>query len=219
MSIRWEHFVNSFDSRSTYLPGSSIEGPGGKHGLYVREFASVVSIFQERTDSLIDMYTETSRTIDSLSTCPYTTEAFGGLLASIQKTIDSLNLEGYANLDSWVAELDAKIETVLLDRLRLVVDRWCVEFGKGGEGANGDTISRKKATKEVLEVSSLSLSLSEYVLILEGSSREWTVDWSSRRSCTRSGSRTKSSTSTLPSNRRVRAGIDSFSSGWASSVG
>lgn len=149
MSVRWEHFVSSFDSR--YIPGAGLEGNSGKHGVYVQEFASVVSIFQDRTDSLIDVYTELTRTIDDLATCAYTPAAFTELLASIQKTIDRLNLEGYANLDSWVAELDKKIEAVLLERLRAVIDRWCVEFVQDGDAANRDTgnlASRKKAAKE-----------------------------------------------------------------------
>lgn len=153
MSVRWEHFVSSFDSRHQlpYLPGGGLDGHGGKHGQYVQEFASVVSIFQDRTDSLIDVYTELTRTIDELATCPYTTMAFSDLLASIQKTIDNLNLEGYANLDSWVAELDKKIEAVLIERLRAVIERWCVEFIQDGNVANRDTgnvASRKKAAKE-----------------------------------------------------------------------
>ena len=32
------------------------------------------------------------------------------LFGAIQAAIDQLNLEGYANLDYWVAELDKKIE-------------------------------------------------------------------------------------------------------------
>lgn len=154
MAVRWEHFVNAFDTRHQlpYIPGTNLDTHlGGKHGLYVREFAGSVSIFQDRTDSLIDMYSEITRTIDELATCPYTSEAFSTLLASIQKTIDKLNLEGYANLDEWVADLDKKIEAVLVERLRTIIGKWCVEFGKDGEVANRDTgshASRKKAAKD-----------------------------------------------------------------------
>ena len=158
MGVRWEHFVSSFDSR--YLPGAGLESSGGKHGVYVQEFASIVSIFQDRTDSLIDVYTELTRTIDDLATCAYTPEAFSDLLTSIQKTVDRLNLEGYANLDSWVAELDKKIEAVLLERLRAVIDRWCAEFTQDGDAANRDTgnlASRKKAAEKAKVRSTYSL--------------------------------------------------------------
>lgn len=157
MNVRWEHFVNSFDSR--HLATSSLDGTssssGGKHSLYVREFASVVSIFQDRTDALIDMDTETRRLVEQLATCPYTSEAFEEVLGTIQRTIDKLNLEGYANLDEWVRELDAKIEEVLLVRLRAVVDKWCEEFGKEGEDKGNKegpvAAARKKAAATAKE--------------------------------------------------------------------
>lgn len=154
MAVRWEHFVNSFDTRT-------LDGAGGKHGLYFREFASVVSIFQDRTDTLIDMYSEVVRIVDELATCAYTSEAFSQRLVSIQKTIDNLNLEGYANLDAWVAALDAKIEVVLVGRLKTVIERWCAEFSKDGDVANRDTgslASRHKAAQEAKVSQNFALS-------------------------------------------------------------
>jgi len=45
-----------------------------------------------------------------LATCPYANEAFSELVTKIQAAIDRLNLEGYANLEHQVAELDKHIE-------------------------------------------------------------------------------------------------------------
>ncbi|GAA5960288.1 hypothetical protein JCM21900_000936 [Sporobolomyces salmonicolor] len=148
MSYRWEHFVHTFDSRSlSYVAGSSIDTHGSKHTHYVREFASIVSEFQDRTDSLIDLYSDLRRRVDELRSCPYTVEAFSAHLGAIQKTIDNLNLEGYANLDEWVRELDGKVEEVLVERLRTVIERWCAEFTKEVESANADsTVARKKTS-------------------------------------------------------------------------
>jgi len=42
--------------------------------------------------------------------------------------IDQLNLEGYANLDYWVAELDKCIEGILLQWLTQIIQVWCSEF-------------------------------------------------------------------------------------------
>ncbi|KAM0751755.1 hypothetical protein T439DRAFT_218203 [Meredithblackwellia eburnea MCA 4105] len=160
-TVRWEHFANSFDTRHQlpYIPGA--DGHGGKHGQYVQEFASVVSIFQDRTDSLVDIYNELTRTIDSLATCPYTTDAFSERLGEIQKTIDKLNLEGYANLEEWVRELDKKIENVLLERLRAVIEKWCAEFSQDGEASNSNT--RKKAGKDIKEGLDVVLELKTLV--------------------------------------------------------
>jgi hypothetical protein len=48
--------------------------------------------------------------------------------------IDRLNLEGYANLDYWVAELDKRIETILLQRLTHIIQVWCAEFDRVDDG-------------------------------------------------------------------------------------
>lgn len=149
MAFRWEHFVNTFDTRSiAYGAGGPLDSHGSKHTHYVREFASIVSEFQDRTDGLVDLYADLSRTIDELKTCAYTTEAFSTHLAAIQKVIDNLNLEGYANLDTWVRDLDKKVEGVLVERLRTTIDRWCTEFSKeaeNGGSAESSLLARKKA--------------------------------------------------------------------------
>ena len=41
-----------------------------------------------------------------------------------------MNLEGYANLDNWVAELDERIEGILLVRLAHIIQLWCTEFDR-----------------------------------------------------------------------------------------
>lgn len=48
--------------------------------------------------------------------------------------IDRLNLEGYANLEHWVAELDKRIEGILLQRLSHIINVWCTEFTRDDDG-------------------------------------------------------------------------------------
>ncbi|QRW27158.1 dynein heavy chain, cytoplasmic [Rhizoctonia solani] len=48
-------------------------------------------------------------------------------------TYDSHRFHGYANLDNWVAELDAKIEALLLVRLTHIIQLWCTEFDRTEE--------------------------------------------------------------------------------------
>ncbi|GEM09361.1 cytoplasmic dynein heavy chain 1 [Rhodotorula toruloides] len=149
MSYRWDHFANTFDNRSLPYAGAS-DSSGSKHTHWVREFASIVSEFQDRTDHLITLWADVSRTVDELGTCAYTRDAFSALLASLQKTIDTLTLEGYANLDSWTLALDKRVEAKLVGRLRAVIERWCGEFSKSPEAAGAESsrhgASRKKAT-------------------------------------------------------------------------
>ncbi|EGN94189.1 hypothetical protein SERLA73DRAFT_97057 [Serpula lacrymans var. lacrymans S7.3] len=131
MNIRWDYFVNQYDT-ARYV--SSADGRDSRHIQFVREFASVVSILQDKTNSVIDLYRDILRAVEDLATCPYTTEAFSELLSKVQAAIDRLNLEGYANLEHWVAELDKQIEGILLQRLTHIIQTWCAEFDRSDDG-------------------------------------------------------------------------------------
>ena len=85
MNIRWDHFVNTYDSATRYVP--SADGRDTRHIQFVREFASVVSILQDKTNNVIDLYKDILRSVDELSTCPYTPEAFRELLGKIQAAV------------------------------------------------------------------------------------------------------------------------------------
>ena len=66
------------------------------------------------------------------------------VLSKTLEQIDRLNLEGYANLEHWVAELDKKIELILLRRLAQIIQAWCGEFDR-----TDDTDTRRDHTREV----------------------------------------------------------------------
>lgn len=85
--------------------------------------------------------------------------------------IDRLNLEGYANLEHWVARLDERIEGTLLQRLTAIIQLWCAEFERnddredsglgGGGGASGrrdnttggrdGTLGKRRGEKKLLK--------------------------------------------------------------------
>ncbi|KAG2064001.1 cytoplasmic dynein heavy chain 1 [Suillus decipiens] len=131
MNIRWDYFVNQYDN-TRYVTGA--DGRENRHIQFVREFASVVSILQDKTNNVIDLYRDILRAVEDLATCPYTSEAFSDLLGKIQAAIDRLNLEGYANLEYWVADLDKRIEVILLQRLGYIIQVWCSEFDRTDDG-------------------------------------------------------------------------------------
>ncbi|KAJ7070130.1 dynein heavy chain, N-terminal region 1-domain-containing protein [Mycena amicta] len=138
MNIKWDYFVNQYDSTVRYVP--SADGRDNRHIQFVREFASVISVLQDKTNNVIDLYKDILRAVEDLSTCSYTTEAFSELLGKVQAAIDRLNLEGYANLEQWVAELDKRIEGILLQRLVQIIQVWCGEFDRVTD--EGDTGTR-----------------------------------------------------------------------------
>ncbi|KAF5351047.1 hypothetical protein D9756_008173 [Leucocoprinus leucothites] len=139
MNIRWDHFVNQYDT-ARYV--SSADARDNRHIQFVREFAGVVSVLQDKTNNVIDLYKDILRNVDDLATCSYTTEAFSDLLGKIQASIDKLNSEGYANLENWVAELDKRIEDILLQRL--VTSHKMKETEMGYRGSKwGDDMRRE----------------------------------------------------------------------------
>ncbi|EST04700.1 Dynein heavy chain, domain-1 [Kalmanozyma brasiliensis GHG001] len=140
MTLRWEHFANIYESAraASYLPGSGGEtGRENRQVAFVRQFASVVSLFQDKTADLIEIQRDMHSTIEELGKCEYRSEAFAERLQKIQKTIDKLNLEGYPNLDEWVGNLDRLIEDVLLRRLKSVSVAWCQAFVRHGMSQGG----------------------------------------------------------------------------------
>ena len=97
---------------------------------------------QDKTNNVIDLYKDIMRSVEELSTCPYTPDAFREILGkipaavrichesnclqvflNISAQIDRLNLEVYAILDYWVAELGQRIEGILLQRVTTVIQQ------------------------------------------------------------------------------------------------
>ncbi|KAJ9480171.1 Dynein heavy chain, cytoplasmic [Pseudozyma hubeiensis] len=152
MTLRWEHFANIYESAraASYLPGSSGEpSRENRQVAFVRQFASVVSLFQDKTAELIEIQREMHSTIDELAKCEYRTEAFAQRLQKIQDTIDKLNLEGYPNLEEWVGNLDKLIEEVLLRRLQSVSIAWCRAFVRHGSSQSGATAGSLRGDRAV----------------------------------------------------------------------
>ncbi|KIK51248.1 hypothetical protein GYMLUDRAFT_982366 [Collybiopsis luxurians FD-317 M1] len=137
INIKWDYFVNQYDTGGRFGGGGAMDGKDNRHVQFVREFAGVVSVLQDKTNSCISLYSSILHSIADLSTCSYTTDAFSSHLKKIQGAIDCLNLDGYSNLDWWVAELDKRIEKILLGRLENVIEVWCNEFQKTAEGDEG----------------------------------------------------------------------------------
>lgn len=158
MPLRWEMFVNLYDRENRHLA-------------FVREFASVVSVLQDKTNAAIDTSRDVDRLVEELATCTYSTAAFAPIIKQIQAIVrasapppslpalgavpkltrlappsapqvDRLNLEGYANLDAWVLQLDARVEKVLLDRIAQIIRQWSAQFTRNDD--QDDWSARRK---------------------------------------------------------------------------
>ncbi|PVI03176.1 dynein heavy chain [Periconia macrospinosa] len=130
--LKWESFVHAYDlhiRQSTFPTGA----PGSvrsesKHVQFVRDFAAATSLLQAKVATLLGINATVEKALKDLETCPYTREAFRENLEIIQRSVDQLNLENYSNLASWVADMNARIEAILLVRLNRAITLWIEVF-------------------------------------------------------------------------------------------
>ncbi|KAI9761019.1 MAG: hypothetical protein M4579_001282 [Chaenotheca gracillima] len=150
--LKWESFVNAYDlhvRQLAYVPNGGVERPANnrgesKHVKFIREFAAAVSVLQSKTATLATINDTIQQAMADLDTCHYNLGVFRGKLESIQTSVDQLNLENYANLKQWVAEINRQIEMTLVSRLKQAVQLWVDVFHNvRGEGANEDSTRRR----------------------------------------------------------------------------
>lgn len=133
MALNWDGFATAVE----YAALSDRDT--GRHIGFVRDFAGVVSVFQDKAAFAIEVNQSTKQHLDELRTCGFSRAAFGAILEKVQKQIDDLNLEGFSNLDDWVKTIDTTIRTALAHRLESALKSWIVEFQRdGSEEADSD---------------------------------------------------------------------------------
>ncbi|KAJ2682626.1 dynein heavy chain, partial [Coemansia spiralis] len=136
MALKWQYFVTSAGLYAGSGAAAVGAGAGGldthdnRNASFVREFAAVVALFQEKVDALIALSADIDGAVRELSTCAYAEDNFRAILDQIQALIDRLNLDNYANLEQWVATLEARLEQVLAARLAQALQAWIGEFNR-----------------------------------------------------------------------------------------
>lgn len=133
--LRWESFVHSYEVhvKQTALANGAIDSSmpartESKHVQFVREFAGSASVLQSKTAVLSSVNESIQKAILELKMCPYDATEFKQRLDTIQVAVDKLNLENYVNLGYWVADLNAKIEAILRERLHRAIREWINSF-------------------------------------------------------------------------------------------
>ena len=148
VNLKWESFVHSHElhvKQTPLLVGiSSIRSTSGgrsesKHVQFIRDFAATASVLQNKTSALQEINETVHKALQELNICPYDSPAFNSLLAIIQKAVDQLNLEGYANLAFWVYQVNQQIESVLTERLRSALRVWTESFDQTAIESSGPT--------------------------------------------------------------------------------
>ncbi|KAF2279064.1 uncharacterized protein EI97DRAFT_465408 [Westerdykella ornata] len=135
--LKWESFVHAYDlhiRQSNFPTGAPATARSeSKHVQFVREFAAATSLLQTKVATLIAIHTNVEKALKDLETCPYTVECFRQNLETIQRSVDQLNLENYANLSSWVSGMNARIESILLVRLTRAISQWIDVFNNADD--------------------------------------------------------------------------------------
>jgi dynein heavy chain 1 len=130
--LKWESFVHAYDlhiRQSNFPSGAPATArTESKHVQFVREFAAATSLLQAKVATLITINATVEKALKDLETCPYNPEAFRQSLETIQRAVDQLNLENYSNLATWVADMNARIEALLLVRLSRAISLWIEVF-------------------------------------------------------------------------------------------
>jgi dynein heavy chain 1 len=153
--LKWESFVHAFDLhiRQTNFSGTAIGSARteSKHVQFVREFAAATSLLQAKVATLVAINVTVEKSLKDLETCPYNSEAFQQNLEAIQRSVDQLNLESYSNLASWVSDMNARIESILLVRLTRAITQWIEVFNNSEDSDEDQRPSSQPAPLESRE--------------------------------------------------------------------
>lgn len=69
----------------------------------------VFRAYQEKVEELVELLDKIELDLSALDTCQYNHGAVSSLIGAIQAAVDKLALGNYANLSTWVDELDKQV--------------------------------------------------------------------------------------------------------------
>jgi len=136
MPLRWESFVHAYDlhikpvSHNPALADNVVTSgrSESRHVQFIRELAAAVSLLQNKTSTLSSIHANVESAMRGMETCAYEAKAFQQNLDAVQQAIDQLNLEDYVNISYWVEKLNARVEAVLLSRVKRATREWIEAF-------------------------------------------------------------------------------------------
>lgn len=130
-SVRWETFVLAYDVHMRHAGDDGRSSDDKLHVQFVRNLGNSISTLQTKVSTLSTIQVAVDATLRDLQTCAFTQEAFRQHLEALQRAIDQLNLESYANIPYWVAKTNEKVVETLRARLQQALKDWSEEFEHG----------------------------------------------------------------------------------------
>ena len=132
-SLRWDTFVLAYDVHTRQAGESSLGGTAEDklHVQFVRNLGQSIATLQNKVTTLSSIQLTVHNALRELQSCPFTPEAFSTHLEILQRAIDQLNLEAFANIPYWVSETNEKVVDVLNKRLQQALKDWTEDFEHG----------------------------------------------------------------------------------------
>jgi len=129
--LRWDTFVLAYDvamrvSNDTDAPTRGDDT--NRHAQFVRDMGNSIITLQSKVATLYGIQVSADAALRELQTCGYVQDSFRSHLEAMQRAVDQLNLEAYANIPYWVAKTNDKIVVTLHTRLQQALKDWSNDF-------------------------------------------------------------------------------------------
>ena len=95
---------------------------------WVGQFSSKVYALQEKVDDFKEKMMQVEHYLCQLRTCSYHRAAMGESMSGLQTLVDEIQIRGFSNVAAWAADLDTRIEFILLERLKSAIRVWVEAF-------------------------------------------------------------------------------------------
>eukprot|EP01105_Mastigella_eilhardi_P022506 TRINITY_DN553_c0_g1_i1.p1 TRINITY_DN553_c0_g1~~TRINITY_DN553_c0_g1_i1.p1 ORF type:complete len:4613 (+),score=1400.71 TRINITY_DN553_c0_g1_i1:1522-13839(+) len=134
--------------QSLLTEGANYAWKHGQIGAFVGRLTASVGSFSHKVEDLLVKHRDLEVHLEQLRTCPFEAEKIIAVMQCLQKDVDDLFQIHYSNIESWVASLDAKVEEILVERLKAATVMWTnVILGKTQDGAAEVAQSARKKTR------------------------------------------------------------------------
>lgn len=124
VKLQWNTFIHTYEFN---IKGKSTSTES-THVQYVRNLAAAVTTLQNKTATIRSLDQTIQLAISEIKTCSYSADHFRSQMDVIQRAVDKMNLEEYANLSTWVAQLNLQLRQIFEERLQHALKHWTSAF-------------------------------------------------------------------------------------------
>lgn len=116
---------------------------------WVAQLSNKIYIFQERVEDVSVKIAKADEYLEQLKECPYEFNEMASIISSLQNVVDEMQTRAFSNISVWVGRMDARIEEILLDRLKVSINQWVDAFISAGNPTNVAAEHRGRSASSV----------------------------------------------------------------------